>query len=177
MVDFEKYIRSLGFEPVKCLEGGYSHVYQASNEGSSVVVKFGVNDRMCRYDHVITENRVLDMVSGVDGIVEKISFHELEKTADKKLVALVKKYVEGKDLFDAFLYKVSDPNVLTSAVNALHRCGVANLDLFSGNIVIDLSGKPWLIDFGFCVFREDITKRRFINYKDKDLRSLENNVN
>lgn len=173
---YQKYVRNLGFEVVENLWPASCDVFKASDGNSLVTVKLGekINyfDTDWTYVHVMTENRVLDRVREIDGIAKKVSFHRLEDTADRKLVALVKDYIEGKRLsYDCG--KITKPDILVDAVNALHECGVARLDLAGWNIIVDQTGKPYMVDLGLCIFEEEASKEGFEMIKTHDLRRLD----
>jgi len=168
---YQEYARDLGYEVEDWSPSvGACPIFKASRDGLLVTVKFGNSSYKWGYDHVITENKVLDRMRGVEGIVEKKSFHELEHVLEhERLVALVRHYIEGEGINDhegGF-----DGNVLINAVNALHENGIARLDLWETNIIIGLTGKPYLIDLGHCVFSED--GHLFRRGKQSDLGSLE----
>lgn len=148
MVEYNKYVEDLGFEVV---EKFFSGVFKVSRSGLLAVIKLGMENTFSG-NQATTENRALDIVRGIDGIVEKLGFHEFE-VGSCKLSILVKKYVEGREL--CYHKGAFDKDVLVNAVNALHEKGVASLDLHKHNIIIDSSLKPWLIDFGICTFKED----------------------
>jgi len=165
---YQEYVRDLGYEIEAWprLSGLSCPILKASKDGLLFTVKFG--DLSCsewEHEHVVIENRVLDRMRGVEGIVEKKSFHKLEQD---KFVALVRHYVEGETIVSqggGF-----DRDILINAVKALHKNNIARLDLCPKNIIIDPSRKPWIIDLGFCVFAEDID---FLEVKRMDLKRLE----
>jgi serine/threonine protein kinase len=173
-LDYQKYMEILGLNPVRRLgDGGLCAVYQAlDKEGSPVTVKFGESDFRLGYDHVTAENKALDRIAeragDIDGIARKRSFHELEN-GDLKLVALVKDYIPGENLVDHGLPNWRD---LGDAVKALHKNGIARLDINPRNVVVDPTGKPYLVDLGFCVFKEEVSWWNFMCYKIKDSRKL-----
>ncbi len=165
---YEDFVRELDFDVIECL-GENCSIYKASRNKELVTVKFGKFPGSWDYHHVITENKTLDRVGKVEGIVEKVSFHDFK---DDKLVAIVKKYVEGEELCD---YPGQfDSDVLVNAVKALHEKGIVTTDLYAWNIIVDPSGKPCIIDLGCSFFEEDeVSKEIFADVKQKDLIDLE----
>ena len=168
MKDYQKHIRDLGFEVLGRVKPTFD-VFKISKDGSLFTFKPGWKPYSFRYEQVITENKTLDRIGRVDGIVEKVSFHEFNKEG---IVALVRKYVEGEDLIGAGR-KIVYPNVLVNAVNTLHENGVVIGDLQGFNIVLDPTGKPVIIDLGASEFKEEImTQRAFSMLKNYDIEKL-----
>jgi serine/threonine-protein kinase len=143
--------------------GAESVIYKASEVGSSrivaikhVVTQTAENEKYLR--HVENEYKVLSALRASPkgppkGIVEA---YELRKTGlfrRRKERVLVMQYIDGVDLRREHRYPMGQlVHILTEVADALaglHARGIVHADLKPENIVVEPSGKPTVVDFGF----------------------------
>ena len=66
---------------------------------------------------------------------------------------------------------------IRSAVGEVHNLGIADLDLQASNIVLSEDGRDFrFIDFGLCVFRDEVKAKQFKKGKRKDYQMLDEKV-
>lgn len=64
-------------------------------------------------------------------------------------------FIEGQH-FSEHDYDNMAP-ALSDCLNQIHKCGVVHNDFYSGNILIDKFGKPWIIDLANAYFEPDMS--------------------
>ena len=94
-----------------------------------------------------------------------VPVHDVGST-DEFPCYVVSKYVEGTDLAAKLMqsrlsYKDSAELVATvaEALSYAHKQGLVHRDIKPGNILIDQSGKPFIVDFGLALREQDVGKR------------------
>jgi uncharacterized membrane protein YbhN (UPF0104 family)/membrane-associated phospholipid phosphatase len=67
-------------------------------------------------------------------------------------VLLIQQHVAGQTLDRLDAAKVGDRLLVAvwAQVGRLHTAGIAHRDLRGANVLVDLDGQPWLLDFGFA---------------------------
>lgn len=177
-------IRKLGLKAIQSLTGASCKVYKVKDIQGYKVIKF--SDDLWTFDHVSKENKMLEMAKEIDGITHKIKFYDTYKLRQLGLtedtVALLKEYIQGEAMDDIntknypslkpIITGSENQKSLELTVKALHELGIANLDLVPRNVVISASMKPYIIDLGLAILKED-SEKRFIEGKENDLECLE----
>lgn len=180
-------IKELGYRVVKPLLPSTCFVYLVWEENTLLTVKIGtkIDERTAfddwTYEHIQREAAVLGRVKGINGIAHKKSVRVLEKeVSTSPVVVLVKEYIEGKTLRNNYDCK-GQPIPLSSRskqklcdlVGEIHDAGIAELDIYARNIVIDPAGSPFLIDLGTGKFKEETPEKSFQSLVSADLTCLE----
>ncbi len=151
-------IRKLGYQVVKPLQPACCLVYLIQREKAYFTIKISSIAKGCcgdwayehihwAYEHIQREAEILERVKDVEGIAHKKAVHTLTppKNDSPPTLALIKEYIEGKNLRDNYDDKgqpipFRNKQKLCDTVRVLHAAGVANLDLYPRNIIVDPSG-------------------------------------
>ncbi len=87
-------------------------------------------------------------------------------TTDDCPCFIVSKYIEGTDLASRLKQSglslheaVKLVATVAEALHYAHRKGLVHRDIKSGNILIDTSGKPFVVDFGLALREHDVSKK------------------
>ncbi len=143
--------------------GAESVIYKAREIASNrtvavkhVVIQTAGNAKYLR--HIENEYRVLRSLQyspqGLpEGIVEVYEFRKSGLLRRRKERILIMQYVNGLDLRREHRYPMGQMvHILTrvaDALAALHARGVIHGDMKPENIIVEPSGKPTIVDFGF----------------------------
>ncbi len=151
-------------------------VYQVKKQGSFYVLKAFLVDDPWDSNHLNTERIVLERAKDLPGITRLVHFYGIINSR----IALLKEYAAGEDLARSPEYKKEAHSLaplkkqLNDVVNALHKLGIASLDLSARNIVISPDEKSAkIVDLGNCVLQENVDAKTFVLHKINDLHDLE----
>lgn len=186
--EYRNLIKNLGFKTVSRLTPASCVVYQVKDMKRYRIIKFSAPSDKWTLRHILKENEALKRAQGIDGIVQRIEFYDQRKLCQLDspygdVVGLLKEYIPGKTLEQikdsairlpkAFITGSENQKMLESAVKELHQRGIAYLDLTPRNIIISQSKKPYIIDPGTAILKEEVSKIRFLKEKQRDLKCLE----
>ena len=140
-------------------KGGQAKVYKGSYDGKHVAVKVleEVDWKCLAHEIVIIANLQHDHIPKFYGIV-----------VEDKVLSLIFSYIEGQSLDEYKIMEISDDKKLKmikdlgSVLEYIHSNKFIHRDLKPENLMLDKSGKIYLIDFGIakvCTNSED-TKTR-----------------
>ena len=152
---YQKSIAALGYEVVLPLQLGERGVYKVKKERTFLTVKLGSHHFSDSGLHVQTENEALQRAKEVPRIVRTVSYYCFVQEG-VEIFALARNYIKGVELGEkrTFLGKTQQL-MLEETVHALHGCGIANLDLYYGNILMGPRQIPYLFDLGLARFKEN----------------------
>ena len=151
-----RIIRRLG-------QGGFGRVYLAHDDDldRQVAIKVPSPERMSRPEDVeafLVEARVLARLDHPN----IVPVHDVGRT-DDGLCFVVSKLIEGSDLAvrigqarPSFLNAAALVATIADALHHAHTRGLVHRDVKPANILIDVSGKPSIADFGLAVRDEDV---------------------
>jgi serine/threonine protein kinase/formylglycine-generating enzyme required for sulfatase activity len=146
-------------------KGGFGLVYQARDEQLSrvVAVKVPHADRVARPEDAELYLAEARTVANLDH-AHIVPVYDVGSSAEHPFF-VVSKYIEGTDLAkkikeSRLTFREAAQLVATvaDALHYAHKQGLVHRDVKPGNILIDLSGKPYLVDFGLALREEDIGK-------------------
>ena len=171
---YQEYAASLGYKVLSLLQGGSRVVYQVEKEGMISILKIAREPSHKRKTNQLErENKALSLASGIPRVAAKISYHE-NYFKNKKLLALVREYIEGPTLTEASSkLDQKQYSLLEETVGALHQRGISSLDLCSDNIIITPDKIPYVIDLGLADLRPEVGRAWFQSNVEEDLFELE----
>ena len=138
-------------------KGGFGRVYLAHDDDLDrpVAIKVPNPERIAQPEDVqafLTEARILAKLDHPN----IVPVHDVGRTEDG-LCFVVSKLIEGSDLAvrigQARLSFGESAELVATIADALHYAhtrGLVHRDVKPGNILLDASGKPCLVDFGLC---------------------------
>ncbi len=145
--------------------GGFGLVYLARDEQLSraVAVKVPHADRVSRPEDAEPYLAEARTVANLEH-AHIVPVYDVGSTAEHPFF-VVSKYIEGTDLAKkikesrlALGQAVQLVATVADALHYAHTKGLVHRDVKPGNILIDLNGKPYLVDFGLALREEDIGK-------------------
>jgi eukaryotic-like serine/threonine-protein kinase len=145
--------------------GGFGLVYLARDEQLSraVAVKVPHADRVARPEDAELYLAEARTVANLEH-THIVPVYDVGGTAEHPFF-VVSKYIEGTDLArkikESRLALGQAVQLVATVADALHYAhtkGLVHRDVKPGNILIDLDGKPYLVDFGLALREEDIGK-------------------
>jgi serine/threonine protein kinase/formylglycine-generating enzyme required for sulfatase activity len=145
--------------------GGFGLVYLARDEQLSrpVAVKVPHADRVARPEDAEPYLAEARTVANLEH-PHIVPVYDVGGTAEHPFF-VVSKYIEGTDLARkihesrfALGQTVQLVATVADALHYAHRQGLVHRDVKPGNILIDLDGKPYLVDFGLALREEDVGK-------------------
>ena len=146
-------------------KGGFGLVYQARDEQLSrvVAVKVPHAHRVARPEDAELYLAEARTVANLDHS-HIVPVYDVGSTAEHPFF-VVSKYIEGTDLARkikesrlAFGQAAQLVATVADALHYAHTQGLVHRDVKPGNILIDLRGKPFLVDFGLALREENIGK-------------------
>jgi serine/threonine protein kinase len=146
-------------------KGGFGLVYLAHDEQLSrpVAIKVPHADLLDRPDVANLYVAEARTVANLDH-PNIVPVHDVGSTTEITFFA-VSKYVDGADLAtvlkDSRLSHSQAVEIVATVAEALHhahRQGLVHRDIKPGNILIDKSGKPFVVDFGLALREQDVGK-------------------
>lgn len=155
------------FEAVKSLgRGGQAHTFLATDGSRNAAVKLfhTTNERAER------EVRALGALAGVQGVPTLIDHHLTESDS---WVAM--EFIEGVSLHDHVTGLTGSEQAVhdsrmkelarstASVLAAVHQAGVVHRDITPRNLIIDLHGNGWLVDFGLGIDSQNHSKTSFVD--------------
>ena len=206
-----EYLESQGYRELETISDRHNcKILKVKNGNDTRVIKYPLFDAShlwftdsdvlhrisyrSKVKHVERESEVLDLLSELKGVVNKVrdfevpipdnrywfelSFSDRRQLGSHRYApAIEKEYIEGKTLggFGSSNIKVAgrkNQQFLERTVRAAHKRGISCLDLTPDNILIDNTGTPYLFDFGSAVIRGKDTERKYKEYVNWDLELL-----
>ena len=182
------WIETLGFEVVERLEPTNGIVYKVRDGQDLRVFKVGHNPLLRGpFKNLLRENKVLERVDGLEGVSHKIAFYDrygsllsplknlfLGYFRRDRLRGLLKEYIKGKQLYDGEkISGIKAQKFIEAIVRELHKQGIVNLQLLPQNVVITPATEPYIIDLGIAYFKDEISDKKFKEFREKDLQDLE----
>ncbi len=170
-------MKDLSLRFIQPLSPSSAWVYKVAEEDKLRSIKIAdATDMLEIFEDVQKENEALQKTSEISGVVKLVSFYE-KTYAGVPLRAIVRKYVKGKVLFDGRTHfqelKKNQQAMLESTVRALHKKGIASLDIMGRNVVLASSGVPYLIDFGTARLRDSCSDDLFQSHIRADFERLD----
>ena len=165
----DEIVSRIGVKVVSYFRGS-CNVYLVEKNDTFYVLKMADTSLYEKWPqrHIVKESRALRILNkmGVSGIPKRYGFF-----ANDHAYAIMKEYIPGHSLEGTSLDSQQE-NQLREIINEIHKANVANLELEKRNIVISLSGMPYIVDLGTAR-----TKSRTTFYKKRDIQKLEELVN
>jgi len=136
--------------PEEIGRGGMGVVYKARDEihnrwvALKVIKDTGRLEELTRFRREVAIARALHHPNIV-------SLHEVSHLGSRHLIAM--EYIEGKTLADVRLSMKRSAELIAlvaRAVQYAHSRGIVHRDIKPQNIMVDLDGKPYLMDFGLA---------------------------
>lgn len=139
-------IKSFGYELIRQFpsENTSCDVYLVEKDGRKYIFKSARPNDFLSLSHVRREHELLTELKEVRGIPEELEFHEGNP------FFLVRTYVEGSNV-DRWNKVKGNENlgIISEIVRNLHKRGYVGADLgWSGNVILDSEGAPWVVDLG-----------------------------
>ena len=146
-------------------QGGFGIVYLAHDEqlDRRVAVKVPHPNRVARPEDAepyLAEARTVANLEHPN----IVPIHDVGSTAEHPFF-VVSKYIDGTDLArrlkESRLSWHQAAKIVATVAEALHyahKQGLVHRDVKPGNILIDLDGKPYVVDFGLALREEDLGK-------------------
>ena len=93
-----------------------------------------------------------------------VPVHDVGSTAEFPCY-IVSKYIDGTDLAASLKTRRPSPReaaelaaTVADALHYAHMQGLVHRDIKPGNILLDRSGKPFVVDFGLALREQDVGK-------------------
>ena len=146
-------------------KGGFGLVYLARDEQltRSVAVKVPHPERVARPEDVDAYLAEARTVANLEH-PHIVPVYDVGSTAEHPFF-VVSRFIEGTDLAkklrESPLSLDQAVKIVATVADALHYAhgnGIVHRDVKPGNILIDLGGQPYLVDFGLALREEDIGK-------------------
>ncbi|PIN81739.1 hypothetical protein COV11_01330 [Candidatus Woesearchaeota archaeon CG10_big_fil_rev_8_21_14_0_10_30_7] len=178
--NYELLIEKLGLTPIQDL-GGSCIVYKVLSDKNFRIMKLGYKDKNDGWDyqHVNRENEVLNCITGVNNISQKIKTYSSDNkrsflsklfnpsSQDIVYIALLKEYIEGTELKENRISSTRQQIALIEAVKAVHEAGYARLDITPRNIIITANCDPYIIDLGHAQTKKELQKNTAYNFQKR----------
>ncbi len=147
-------------------------VYQKDPLVAKVCLESGPGETyVLKEDFYQKEGRALVSLSGMSGIAQLVEIYNKENS-----VFLLKEHFLPctlRDLGGVSYFSDNAKNQLLDLVKKVHRRGVANLDLRTRNVAIDVTeDRVGLFDFSSVVFLDDLSYNDFLDAAKTDYEDL-----
>lgn len=173
MFKYESFIKSAGYNIVEQFWPSSCLVYRVSNGLEEKIFKMPENRREeIDKQQILSEFKTLKRAENVEGIPKvKQLFYEpipLGKSPiefqKQRLIGLIKDYIKGKPFEENKPISKNYKRDLRNVVNSLHNSGLSNIDLTQRNVILGDDGKIYLIDLGFVLSKNELSKKEWESY-------------